>query len=168
MTFPSLTVSGSLSTPEYLLYRMVVLSPTFQAKFDDDIAVAAEHIAFIDITFTETRPVAVINTPLHGHDLVSGGSRNRLRPRGELALYLALDADGDGQQAELNAKNFFGGVIDDIVALSGADQTADETLTVSHLLIKQTVQEGFSRIPREKRGSFGDFYFAIYRIEWGD
>lgn len=168
MTYPSLNVSGSLALAEYLLYRMVIASPTFLAKFGNVVNTAAAHVVFNDISLEEARPVAVINTPAHVHDLAAGGSRNHLRPSGELTLYLAIDADGDGQQAELDAKTFFGGVVDDIAALSGMDQTADTTVTCSHLPIKSITQDGFTRIPLNDRGSFGDFYFAIYRLAWGD
>lgn len=169
MTFPSLTASGSLATPQYLLYRMVILSPTFQGEFDDDIDDAADRVGFGDIDFTESRPVAVINPVDHGWNLASGGQQNYLRPMGSLALYLAIDANGnDDKQSELTAMTFFGGVIDDIAGFAGADQVDDATNTVSHLMIKSIDLEGFTRVPEEERGTMGDFYFAIYRIEWGD
>lgn len=167
MPYPSLAASGSLAFPEYAVYRMLLAAPTYLAEFAD-IDAAAASVGFQDVDFATPRPCAVINTPNHEYRTVAGGAQYFNRAGGTVTLYLAIDADGEGPQAELTAKSFFGKVLDEIMGVSGADQTDDTDNPSSHLNLLSANLMGYTRTPRKERGSKGDFYFALYRLTWGD
>lgn len=169
----SVTPSGCVSMPLYLLRRMVSVSSTFQTAVGVATStLALDHIYLHEALSPSARPCAVINELGTSFQLIAGGGQNQLRPRGDLFLWLARDTPAnyydDPDNALLDYMNFAGGVIDDIVNISGADQTADSSVPESQLAITAVSLEDASETPREVWKGPGRFWWSAWRITWGD
>lgn len=169
----SVTPSGSVAVPIYLLRRMVSLSTTFQtATGAASATLALNHIYLHEATGDETRPCAVVNGDDTSYELSAGGDQNQLRAKGSLFLWLAQDTLSehyeDNASAVLRFANYAGGVADDVIAIAGQDQTADATITGSHLSITGMQMLAMSEIPREMWPEVGRFWWCAWQVTWGD
>lgn len=165
--------AGPVSLPIYLLRRMVAKSATFRAAVGaSTTAEALEHIYVKEVDDTERRPCAVICTEGTRYQVIAGGSQVQLRADGEVFLYLTMDTPeayfDDPTNAFLHFANFFGGVIDDVAALSGADQTEDSTFPDSDLSITGIRDLPCMECPREMWASLGRYWLGAWVISWGD
>lgn len=157
--------AGTLSEPASLLRAMVAASATFQTAVGASSAtLALPHVLLRDALPGDRRPYCTINPgQKHGYSLVAGGAQNQLRPHGSLFLFLTIDTPPehylDRTQADYYAANFFGQVIDNVMAVAGADNSL--SITGSELL-------GWDETPEDDWNSLGRFYYAYYHIEWGD
>lgn len=167
---PTLPVA-SLALPMYMLRRMVAASATFQAAVGAANATEADaHIRYKDADENVSRPCATIFSEDHSFGLIAGGSQNFLRPNGTVFLWLAMDcvAGDSDDESTIKFANFFGGVADDIAALSGADQTADSAVPDSHLPIREMHNIGPHMTPREMWNDVGKFMWGAWIVTWGD
>lgn len=159
------SLSGSFSLAADGLRRLLAESPTWQAELRVATAAAAsDSIYFRNAVGSARRPLAVISPGArHAWRLVAGGAQNYLRPEGQVALYMARDtADpwlDDLLEAEFDATNFFGSVIDDIAGAAGSD----DRLPVVQIELA-TIEE----TPEEEWQSVGRFWFCVYLFDWGD
>ena len=165
--------SGSLATPPYLLRRMVALSPTFQLACEtSDFYDALARTFWKDADGNEPRPCATVNVESMGYRLIAGGGQNHLRPYGTLFLWLAQDVleehYNDDNASMLRFANFAGGVLDDVMALAGADQTADTLVPESHLAITNPQGLMMAMNPEEEWATIPKFWWAGFAISWGD
>jgi hypothetical protein len=171
---PSPAITGSLALPAYKLRRMVSLSPTWIAACDgtDKPVDAPDRVWLRDVIGEVARPYAVVSIgAVHGYTLAFGGEQNWLRPNGQLFVFLTVDTPqeyySDRVSAEYHAASLFGGVIDDVAALSAVDDPASEDGS-SHLMITNIQLQQFGENPEENWQSLGRFFYAGYSFDWGD
>lgn len=169
MSFP--TPKGSLAKPLIQLRTMASLSKEFQKQTNSDTANdALKHISFTRVGEDKRgRPFAcVLLGESHGGRQISGGGRNFLIPEGDVGLYMTIDTNPlykfDLDAATIDAANFFGTVADEIVDLSGADNSQSDE---SHLPITQHRLAQFGDSGPEESNSIGDFFFSVYLFDWG-
>ena len=167
-------VAGSFAVPALKLRRMVALSPTWKQAIAGlpSKPEAPDRVWLKNALGIEPRPLAVVSLgDEHSHYLIAGGDHNHLRPRGSLVLYLSIDTPPefyeDAVSAEFFAGSFFGQVIDDVVAISAADDPDSEDGT-SHLSIVGTRLQDFDETAYQDANSLSRFYWAAYAIAWGD
>ncbi len=170
MVTPVSTTAKSI----YLLRRMVAASATFQsATGTGNQAQALNHVRVKDTADAiDQRPNAVVSRQrFHWHQ-VEGGAQNWMLPSGSLYLYLTIDVPrqhlDDAANEVYAVENFCGGVIDDIVAIAGKDQTTDSVLPDSELAIERIEELVTSENNPEYWESEGRFWFAAYMIQWGN
>lgn len=167
------TAVSSLALAAQKLRRMVSLSATFQSATGTLTDTDAAAFVLEKLAGAQTvRPYAVVSFDEHyGHKLIAGGVQNQLRPFGSLLLYLTRDTDvnyyDDAISAGNTAMNFFGGVLDDVVALAAADDpgSADGT---SHLAVTNTEMIDFNETAPETWNSLGRWFYGVFRVDWGD
>ena len=169
----AVTPTGPVSLPIYLLRRMVSLCPTFQTLVGASTAAQArEHIYVKDVEGTERRPCAVISPMGGSYSLIAGGDQNNLRARGTLFLWIAADANEDDANNNVDGfyrfGNIHGGIGSELAGLAGQDQTADTTVTGSHLAITAMRDEGMAESDPELWDSIGRYFAGVWTIEWGD
>jgi hypothetical protein len=169
----AVTPVGPLALPPYLLRRMVALSPTFQAGCElTDFDKALARTFWKDAEGNEPRPCATVNHTDQSYRLIAGGGQNYLRPRGGLMLWVGQDIleehYDDNNASMLRFSNFFGGIIEDVINLSGADQTADTLVPDSHLAITGSTSLMMSINPEEEWATIGRFWWGGVVFEWGD
>ncbi len=158
------TPAGSFALPAAKLRTMVSESSTFQTEGNHaDATEALDKIFLRDAIETERRPMANIRIGQQfSYSMVSGGSQSFLRPSGELFLYLnreiSVDHFNDQLSAEIDAANYFGQVIDDVVALSGKDV---------HLPIIGTQLMTFEPTDEDEWPTLGRFYYHVTAVQWG-
>lgn len=169
MSFP--TPKGSFALPMVQLRTMVSLSKEFQRQTNSDTSGdALKHISFTRVGEDEKpRPfVCVMLGDSHNYRQISGGDANFLIPDGNVALYMTRDTNplyrDDLDAATIDAANFFGTVIDQVVEYSGQDNTHSD---VSHLPITTVNLSVFGDSGDEEQNSIGDFFFAVYLLTWG-
>ena len=169
MSFP--TPKGSFALPIVQLRTMVSLSKEFQAETNTDTATdALKHISFTRNDEDKiARPFACIMLgDSHNYQQDSGGDANFLIPDGNVGLYLTKDTNPlykfDLDAAVIDAANFFGTVIDDVVAISGKDNPHSD---VSHLPINSGHLDQFSDSSDEDTDGIGEFFYAVYLLNWG-
>jgi hypothetical protein len=168
------TPSGSFAVPQYLLRRMIAMSPTFQAARGVDNwtdALAGVKLKDVDPTLTNRPLVCVFTESLHWR-LIAGGAQNVLRPDGTLFMWVVQDVDpADYEDTETAAIKFgnFLELIDDVAALAGADQTLDSSFPDSHLPINSISLIAQNESARELwKTECGRFYWAAFAVQWGD
>lgn len=160
---------GSFALPMTQLRTMVSLSKEFKKQTNSDTATdALDHIAFTREA-EKTRPFAcILLGDSHNYQQISGGDANFLIPDGNIGLYMTKNTNPlykfDLDSASLDAANFFGTVIDEIVELSGQDNSQDD---ISHLPITSVNLALFADSGDEEKNSIGDFFFAVYLLNWG-
>ena len=164
-------LAGSFALPAEKLRRMIAASPTFQAATRTTNPDDAEALVFMKSAIGDTpRPYAVIS-PGQKHSFSQIAGDAFLRASGGLFLYLTMDTNGenfdDAIAAEFAAASFFGSVIDDVMALSRADDPSSP-FDESHLSIVNADLGDFSANPEDDWQSLGRFHYAAYLIEWGD
>ena len=162
---------GSFALPMTQLRTMVSLSKEFQKVTNSDTATdALKHISFTRVGEKErTRPFAcVMLGESHNYQQDSGGDANFLQPSGDVGLYLTKDTNPlyqfDLDAATIDAANFFGSVIDEVVEISGKDNPQSD---ISHLPISSVNLALFSDSGDEDTDSIGDFFYAVYLLTWG-
>jgi hypothetical protein len=173
------TAEHTLAVNAAKLRRMVALSATFQQALGIDEETEAENAASaLEKVYLKSyvgrvpRPIAVVSMgESFDWSVVSGGDAYHLRPSGSLFLYLAIDTDAryveDRVSAEWTAWDFFSGVLEDVAALSCADD-ADSEFDESHLPITRISVVGWGENPREQWNSDGRYYEAGILMNWGD
>lgn len=165
--------AGTFALAAQKLQRMVASSPTWQAAIAAaNLDIAQANVFLKNVIGQAPRPFAIVSPgQQHGYKLIAGGFQNVLRPSGSLFLYLAQDTSPAGQQdivqAEFEAANFFGQVIDDLAALAGADDPSSPDGS-SHLALVSIDLETFSAVPEEQWPTLGQWYYAGYSVGWGD
>lgn len=167
------TPTGPIALPPYLLRRMVALSPTFQTGCETaDFYDALARTFWKDADGSEQRPCATINHDSLSYRLIAGGMQNQLRAQGALFLWIGQDVleehFHDDNASMLRFTKFFGDVVDEVVALSGQDQTADTLVPNSHLAITGAHGLVISLNPQEEWATVGKFWWGGCVIEWGD
>jgi len=165
------TPSGAFALPQYLLRRMVAMSPTFQAAVGASTwGEALEKVFLKDAEGDEALPVACVFTQDQSWALQYGGSQNHLRPKGQLFLYLAQDVReqdyDDVNAAAIRFGNFLK-TVDEVAGMSGQDQTSDTTFPDSHLSILNISLIATAETPRDMWPEYR-FYWAAYAVDWGD
>jgi len=165
------TPKGSFALPITQLRTMVSLSKEFQKQTNSDTATdALKSISFTRVGEDKrTRPFAcVLLGDSHNFDQISGGDANFLIPDGNVGLYMTRNTNPlyqfDLDAATIDAANFFGTVIDEIVELSGKDNPRED---VSHLPITSVSLALFADSGDEEQNSIGDFFFVVYLLTWG-
>lgn len=163
MSFP--VPKGTLSLPVTQLRTMVSLSQEFQAQTNSENAADALKNIAITRVGEESRPrpfACVLLGDSHNFRMIAGGTGNLLIPDGNVGLYLTKNTNPlykfDLDAATLDAANFFGTVIDEVVALAGEE---------SHLSITGVTLALFGDSGDEEQHSIGDFFFAVYLMAWG-
>ncbi len=169
MSFP--TPKGSLALPITQLRTMVSLSKEFQRETNSDTATdALRHISFTRNDEEKiARPFACIMVgDSHNYQQISGGDANFLIPDGNVGLYMTKDTNPlykfDLDAATVDAANFFGPVMDEVVDLSAKDNPRSD---ISHLPIISANLLLLSDSGDEDANSIGDFFFAVYLVTWG-
>jgi len=167
------TPSGPVAVPIYLLRRMVAKSPTFRAMVGQPTTVGALPFVHVkEVDDQETRPCAVICTEGTRYTVIAGGAQIHLRPQGEVFLYLALDTLAehfeDPSNAFMRFANFYGGVMEDIAGMSGADQTEDTTFPDSDLAITGIRDLPVMETPQALWESVGRYWLGAMVVSWGD
>jgi hypothetical protein len=166
-----LEVRGSLSIPVTKVIRMLSLSSEFQIQCGVDTA--DDALRNISVTRRDQdriqRPFACVNVgDSHTYRQFSGGSKNHLTPGGAIGLFMTMDTNPeyrmDLDSASLEAGNFFGSVMDDIVALSGED---DPDALESHLPIKNVERTAFTNSEDGEEDVIGSFFWTVYQLDWG-
>lgn len=168
-----LTPVGAFALPSLKLRRMVSLCDTFKNAYGST-ALALERIYTSKgdpCTPDTPRPFALVSMVSCGADFLAGGIQNELRTRGMLELQIQVGVPdeylNDADEAEVYATNFLGQIHDELVALSGADDTGSADGT-SHLAITSLECVEAFEIPRELWVQYGRFWLGIWRVEWGD
>lgn len=169
MNFP--VPKGSFALPMVQLRTMVSLSKEFQKQTNSDTSNdALKHIALTRVgEEKKTRPFAcVLLGDSHNYQQISGGDANFLIPDGNIGLYMTQDTDPlyrfDLDAATIDAANFFGTVMDEVVELSAKDNPHAD---VSHLPVTNVNLAVFSDSGDEEQESVGDFFYAVYLLNWG-
>ena len=151
------------------LRRMCALSATFRGGKTYDQAFLKTFKKNVDGSIP--RPYACVG---RGASMLwkshSGGDHEFLIPSGSVFLFLSRDTNPDFYEdriaAEEDADNWFGLVVSEIAALSGADDP--ESFDGSgHLVIQQINEIGFGENDDGQWSSMGRFYSAGYLVEWG-
>lgn len=165
------TPKGSFALPMTQLRTMVSLSKEFQKQTKSDTSTdALKHVSMTRVGEEQrTRPFAcILLGDSHNYQQISGGDANFLIPDGNIGLYMTKDTDPlyqeDLDSAVIDAANFFGTVLDEVVELSGKDNPHAD---VSHLPITSVSLAMFSDSGDEEQNSIGDFFFAVYLLTWG-
>lgn len=165
------TPKGSFALPMTQLRTMVSLSKEFQHQTNTDTATdALRHISFTRVgEDKKTRPFAcILLGDSHNYQQVSGGNQNFLIPDGNVGLYMTKDTNPlyqlDLDSATIDVANFFGTVVDEVVALSGKDNPQSD---ISHLPITRGGLAIFNDSGEEEQESVGDFFFFVYLFDWG-
>lgn len=168
-TIPNPT--GSLALPAAQVRTMVAQSRTFQAKCGvSNSADALKHISFTRRSEGRiTRPFACpLIGDMHRRTQDAGGDRNFLIASGSVGLYMTMDTGpqyrDDLDSASIEAANFFGGVIDDLAELSGADNPQAE---ISHLPIRDITLRLFGDSDDDTEAVVGSFFYCVYMLDWG-
>lgn len=160
-----LVLSGSDSLAAEGLARILADCPTWQRGCGvASAALARDFIYFRNAVGTVRRPYAVISPgDEHGYNLIAGGAQNYLRPDGNVFLYMAHDTEppfvDDNVEAEFDATNFFGSVIDEIACQAGQDDKLSIT-NIRRAFLDET--------PETDWQSLGRYWFCGYFITWGD
>lgn len=162
---------GSFALPMVQLRTMVSLSEEFQVQTNSDHAKdALKSIGFTRVgEDKKPRPFAcVLLGDSHNYRQDSGGDANFLIPDGNIGLYMTMDTNplyrDDVDAATIDAANFFGTVIDQVVALSGQDNPQAE---MSHLPVTNVTLAMFGDSGDEEQNSIGDFFYSVYMLTWG-
>ena len=175
----SATATRTLSIVLAKLRRMVALSAAFQAALgisggtaEQRAALAAERVFLKSHVPDREQPFAVVSMgDSLDYQLVAGGDMNHLRPSGSVFLYLRRMTSPlyleDRVSAEIDAWDFFSGVIEDVAAIAGADD-ANSEFGESHLSIIQMGLVGWGENPQEEWASSGRYYEAGILVNWGD
>jgi len=167
MNFP--VPKGSFALPMVQLRTMVSLSKEFQKQTNSDTSNdALKHIAFTREA-EKTRPFAcILLGDSHNYQQISGGDANFLIPDGNIGLYMTKDTNPlykfDLDSATLDAANFFGTVVDEVMELSAKDNPRSD---ISHLPIIGGSLAIFNDSGDEEQESVGDFFFYVYLFQWG-
>jgi hypothetical protein len=174
------TPVGSLSLPAAKLRRMVSLSASFQSEISTVHGVPATPAGVLPWIFmrrvvsTTPRPYACITIgDQHRYSLVAGGDQNYLRAAGGLYLFLAIPTNPlyftDPVQAELDACNWFGEVVDEIVEIAAQDDTSSSDGT-GHLAIVRVdlIIPTLGENPEEEWQDVGRFFSGLWSLHWGD
>ena len=139
------------------LQTMLSLSKEFQKQTNTKTANDAEKFThFVSINPADyPRPNAIIWIENFEYVFISGGRLDDLGPGGVAGIHLTMDSDpllkfGESHAA-IEAANFFGGVMGDMVALSGDNV---------NLSFNSVDTQGPFRTPIEDRNSVGDFYYG--------
>ncbi len=163
----TLAATSTLALAKSSLRSMVAASAAFQAAVGAvDAAHALDKVylsaaqAKDDREFASLRPFAVVGTHAEISFLADeGGTKNYLRPRGGILLYLTqndLFAD-DAADSSVAFDNFAGGVIDDLQGLAGLDDNL--AITELHL-------EDWYHSSMDRQKSQTPFWYAIVRVVW--
>ncbi len=162
---------GSLATPITQLRTMVSLSKEFQRETNSDTATdALKQIGLTRVGEGKRgRPFACIMIgDSHSAFQIAGGSKNFLIPEGNIGLYLTKDVNPlyrfDVDLATLDFANFAGTVADEIVELSGDNNSQSD---ISHLPITRHLLTNFGDSGDDEKESLGDFFYAVYLFDWG-
>lgn len=160
----SVTPSQPISLAADRLRTMIARSATFQLQTGaSSVSQASQRVHLKNILGTDApRPHAVISA---GDEmqwgLTPGGA---LRSAGSLSLYIAKDTPkryySDIVQAEFDATNFFGAVLQEVV-----DQTVDVD---EALLIRGINVQFWGENDEDTWQSMGRFYFLAASVSWGD
>ncbi len=166
MSFP--VPKGSFALPMTQLRTMVSLSEEFQKQTNSDTATDALKHVSLTRKAEKTRPFACIMLgDSHSYSFGSGGDANHLDPSGNVGLYMTKDTNplyrDDLDLASVDVANFFGTVIDEVVALSGKDNPHAD---ISHLPITDVSLAVFSDSGDDEQTSIGDFFYAVYLLSW--
>lgn len=155
------------------LREMFAQSSTLQSACGGSVNAAAAHVYFgatpkLDDQTAYPRPLIIIGlSEDFRYHMIAGGERNQMRPEGTLNFFgirntpstYITGSDCDYTAAETDHMDFFGGVLDDIAAISGWD----DNLSVTDIWMKD-----FAEVEAKFWQELGRFYFCGGVISWGD
>lgn len=146
------------------------LSEAFQRRTGLPEAEALGRVYVKAPTSDAEMPFAVIAAQPVTWRTYSGGAQNHMRPSGELWLFLQCGPSPNVPE-ECNvdrrreAADWFDEVVEDVAALSAADDEDDGT---SHLAINDITPSGFDEeTPEATQTSSGVVYWSTWVVQWG-
>jgi len=132
----------------------------------DPGALAESHIWLDEIAdnagLSDHRPYALLKYCDRGSTVIAEGTQVDLIVSGGIVLWLEFDARSDLTDHDdqyWDALNFFGGVIDQMEALSGADE---------YLPFRSEMIVAPHRTERAKRRTGNDYWWAAWLLVYGD
>lgn len=158
---------STLALAKASLQTMVSKSAAFQAQVGASTADAALAKIFLsaekakdDREFAALRPFAVVGTYSDIARIAEfGGTKNYLRPKGTILLFLT-DNDrwpDDPADSSINWDNFIGGVIDDLEGMAALDD---------NLAIVELVLEESHHSQPDRKNSQTPFWSGLISVVW--
>lgn len=152
--------TGVFSAPAASLREILLISEAFQADLPQGV-IAADRVFTRENKGDRTFAVIAPGTGVRSTQ-IAGGSRSYHMLSGQLVLVLERNTNPeyyeDKVQADFDAGNFFGAVLDDIVLRSGDDQFLN-MLEINLVDWGETHETMWNTL--------GRFYTAMIEINWG-
>jgi hypothetical protein len=167
-TLPAVTPAYSLSLALEAARQTLLQSTVFQNRVyaADPEGAVANHVHLDELADNDglsgLRPYALLKYCDRGSQVIAEGIQVDLIVSGGILLWLEFDARDDlttHDDQYWDACNFFGGVIDQMEELSGADE---------YLPFRSELIVAPHRVPRAQRRTGYDYWYAAFLLHYGD
>lgn len=157
----------------YKLRRMLSLSRAFQIGCNvsnETQAVERIYLRGRQIQSVGPRPFAIVGVGAYQKRAYAGGVQNFLANRGTVRSYVCQDVPedlkGDPAGSEAHAAEFFASILDEICALSGADDPGSAD-GLGHLAITDALLDAVWMSPKEDWNTeIGQFHWCEMEFQW--